>query len=441
MVVDKLARVVPGRTEAALRILVGDAWLILISVLSAFFPPLTVAQVRQSIEYNRNQVAFGVKAGDPFDVETGIYYRTYLDLFIDDSIPIRFERTQRNQDTRSRSFGIGARTSYDMFIIGDVNKFSWVALVLADGGQIRYARISPGTSYSDGVFEHQATPGKFLGSRISWNLWHGNWTVALKDGTQFIVQGCNANSKPGQCAVTEMRNKAGERLTIKRDGDGNILRITSPHGFFVSVTNDSAGRITRVEDDAKRWVSYEYSPAGALARSRNWRGDTQDFRYDAQFNMARVDESGRNVQGPYRFTIINAFDKQNRFAAQTMDSGGFTSAEYITNESGKSIQVNVGSAEGLSRYFFSESGYEARQEFTPIKGWGWKYELTRDQASNAPTTLTVHCHTQTITLPIQPGVSLGDNGGDRLASISAACKKAESKASPNSTSKSRTRSQ
>src|SRR5580704_14323423 len=148
--------------------------LILILVLSVFVALPAVAQVHQPVEHNRNQVAFGITAGDPFDVETGIYYRTYLDLSIDDSIPIRFERTQRNQDARSRSFGIGASTSYDMFIIGDTEKFSWVALVLADGGQIRYARISPGTSYSDGVFEDQATPGTFLGSRITWNWWPGN---------------------------------------------------------------------------------------------------------------------------------------------------------------------------------------------------------------------------------------------------------------------------
>jgi YD repeat-containing protein len=397
------------------------------STVSLFFAPFALGQVHLPIELNGNQAGFGISAGDPFDVETGIYYRTYLDLFIDDSISIRFERTQRNQDTRSRSFGIGASTSYDMFIIGDTDKFSWVALVMADGGQIRYARISPGTSYSDGVFEDQETPGKFLGSRISWNGSHGNWTVALKDGTEFTVQGCNANSKAGQCAVTEMRNKAGERLTIKRDGDGNILRITSPHGFFVSVTNDSAGRITRIEDDAKRWVSYEYNAAGALAKSQNWRGATQEFKYDAQFNMARVDESGKDVKGAYRFAIINAFDKQNRFAAQIMDSGGFTSAEYITNASGKVIQANVGSAEGLSRYFFSESGYEAGQEFTPIKGWGWKYELVRDQG-NAPATMTIHCHTQSFTVPIQGGMSLRENGAGIVDAISAACKKAEASA-------------
>ena len=70
-----------------------------------------------------------ITAADPFDVGTGVYYREYRDLYVKDTIPIDFIRTQRNLDPRSRSFGVGGSTSYDMFIIGDVNKFSWVALV------------------------------------------------------------------------------------------------------------------------------------------------------------------------------------------------------------------------------------------------------------------------------------------------------------------------
>ena len=92
-----------------------------------------------------------------------------------------------------------------------------------------------------------------------------------------------------------------------------------------------------------------------------------------------------------------------------MDSGGFTSAEYITNKNGKVIQANVGSAEGFSRYSFSESGYEAGQEFTPIKGWGSRYDLVRDQG-NAPATMTIHCHAQSFTVPIPAGMSMRDNG-------------------------------
>src|SRR5438067_10655469 len=118
----------------------------LISFVSA------VAQVQQPDAIFKS-AHDNITAVDPFDVGTGIYYREYEDLFVKDTIPIDFVRSQRNMDPRSRSFGIGGSTSYDMFIVGDVSKFSWVALVLADGGQERYARISPGTEFADGVFE------------------------------------------------------------------------------------------------------------------------------------------------------------------------------------------------------------------------------------------------------------------------------------------------
>jgi hypothetical protein len=88
------------------------------------------------------------------------------------------------------------------------------------------------------------------------------------------------------------------------------------------------------------------------------------------------------------------------------------------------IQANISSAEGLSRYFFSESGYEAGHEFTPVKGWGWKYELVRDHG-NAPSTMTIHCHTQSFTVPIPAGMSMRDNGGGIVDAISATCKKVE----------------
>ena len=83
-----------------MRVFVGHTWSILISIFSLLLAPLAIAQIHQPVELNGNQAGFGISAGDPFDVETGIYYRTYLDLFIGDSIPIRLERTQRNQDTR-----------------------------------------------------------------------------------------------------------------------------------------------------------------------------------------------------------------------------------------------------------------------------------------------------------------------------------------------------
>src|SRR6266496_3513517 len=115
-----------------------------------------------------------ITAADPFDVGTGVYFREYEDLHVDDTMPIDFVRTQRNMDPRSRSFGVGGSTSYDMFIIGDVTKFSWVALVGPNGEQDRYERVSPGTGFADAVFENKSSLNKFFGSRIEWKR-SGGW--------------------------------------------------------------------------------------------------------------------------------------------------------------------------------------------------------------------------------------------------------------------------
>jgi hypothetical protein len=53
-----------------------------------------------------------------------------------------------------------------MFLVGDVNPYTYVDLILPDGGRIHYVRISPGTSYVDAEYEHIATPTAFYKSRV-----------------------------------------------------------------------------------------------------------------------------------------------------------------------------------------------------------------------------------------------------------------------------------
>jgi hypothetical protein len=83
-----------------------------------------------------------------------------------------------------------------------------------------------------------------------------------------------------------------------------------------------------------------------------------------------------------------------------------------------------------STYFFNELGYQMRQEFKPVKGPGWTYERARNPHSNATTEVVVHCHSATIELPIEFNAPLGEDGESRIAYLSAACKDAEGKPSP-----------
>jgi YD repeat-containing protein len=373
--------------------------LVVLSFLSASVASFAQVQQPDSIFKSTHD---NISAADPFDVGTGIYYREYEDLFVKDTIPIDFVRTQRNMDPRSRSFGIGGSTSYDMFIIGDVSKFSWVALVLADGGQERYVRVSPGTGFADGVFENKTTLDRFYGSRIAWNQ-HGGWKVSMRDGTELTIQGCGATSKPGQCAVTEIKNPKGDRLTVLRDREGNILRITSPHGHTVSLENDSQGRITKAQDDSGHSVRYEYDENGSLKKASNWRGITQQFRYDDRFNMLSVRERtpGTRSRPACSVTVTNRFDEKNRFAGQKVSTGEFASVKYTTVASGDIRAVGIHSQDGLEHFFFNDAGYSIREDFSRRTAIKWSLRRVRDPQTNAVLDVRLQCRTAEIQVPVK----------------------------------------
>jgi YD repeat-containing protein len=368
--------------------------------------------------------ALGASDADPFDLVTGIYHREYPDLYVEDSIPLNFYRTQRNLDERSRAFGIGASTSYDMFIIGDALKFSWVALVQPDGSQVRYERVTPGAGYTQAVFKNTTVPSEFLGSIIFWDK--SGWTVRLLNGTEYTVQACTPASRPGQCAVTEIRYK-GEMVTIQRDRDGNIQRITSPHQHFIAIKNDEAGRITRAEDDSGHWVTYEYDPAGWLKKAQTWQGEIDEFRYDSHFNMVWVGERDRkSPPGKYRFTVMNRYDEKNRFQWQKIDFGNamqiFT-ARYHEDAAGNIRQTDVESPDGTSHYFFNADGYEMREDFTSLKGTKWTLEFARNPQTNATTDTFLTCATARIHVPAEISEKLQAMGDEHRPMVSKECER------------------
>jgi YD repeat-containing protein len=203
--------------------------------------------------------------GDPIDLYSGLYVRTTVDLSIDDTIPISLERTYRNGDHFSRSFGVGTSHPYDMFIVGDGVTFSYADLIMADGAPIHFERISPGTGYADAVFEHTSTPTSFYGARLAWN--GSGWTVTLKDGSYYKLRGCTPKAtRPGECGVIEYRDRDGQILHINRDAKGNITRIVSPHREWIAFTYDEYDRVTSAAASTEASVTYEYDDKAHLVR-------------------------------------------------------------------------------------------------------------------------------------------------------------------------------
>ena len=109
------------------------------------------------------------KGGDPVDLATGLFVMEKTDLAVDDIMPIAITRTYRQDDARSRAFGIGASHPYDMFLVGDTFPYTYTDLILADGSRHHFTRISPGTGFADAVYEHTETQSRFYKAQIGWN--------------------------------------------------------------------------------------------------------------------------------------------------------------------------------------------------------------------------------------------------------------------------------
>src|SRR5438445_11323475 len=99
--------------------------------------------------------------GDPVDLATGLFVYEKTDLVLPDVIPLTLTRTYRQNDTRSRTFGIGTTHNYDIFLVGDVFPYTYQELVLADGSRVRFDRISDGYNWYDATYQNRSAPGEF----------------------------------------------------------------------------------------------------------------------------------------------------------------------------------------------------------------------------------------------------------------------------------------
>jgi RHS repeat-associated protein len=289
--------------------------------------------------------------GEPVDLSSGLFVYRQTDLVVGDVIPLKVERTYRPQDSVSRGFGLGSMLNYDMYLYS-INNYQDADLVLPDGGRIHYIRISPGTSFTDAVYEHTTTPTSFYKSQLFWNSSEGDWNIKLKDGTVYVF----GESSPGSfsAAVLTVRDRLGNQIHITRSNGaaGNATHITSPNGRFIDLSYDPSNRITQIKDNIGRTVNYTYDASGRLSRVTDPKGGTTDYTYDSANRML-------TIKDPRLITYLtNQYDANGRVFKQTLaDNSTFTFA-YTTDAGGKVTQTDVTDQRGIvRRVTFNANGY------------------------------------------------------------------------------------
>jgi RHS repeat-associated protein len=262
------------------------------------------------------------KDGEPVDLQTGLFVYTKTDLFLTDVIPLQLIHTYRQMDSTSRGFGIGTTLNYDIFLTGDTNPYTYVDLILPDGGRIHFDRVSSGTSYNDAVYEHTTSPTAFYGAQIIWI--NPGWLLTLKNGTQYVFPDCSFTNRPQQCAPLQMIDRNGNTVKYTRDSNSNLTQVTSPNGRWIQFSYDSSTRITQATDNSGRSVYYTYDAGGRLSTVKDANGGTTTFGYDSNNNMTTIKDARGIVY------LTNYYDANNMVYKQVLADG----STYLFNYTG-----------------------------------------------------------------------------------------------------------
>jgi RHS repeat-associated protein len=294
--------------------------------------------------------------GDPVHLSTGLLIERHVDLAVEDILPLVLERTYRTNDDRSRAFGRGATHPYDIFLTGDLNPYTYVDLVLADGRRVHFERTSAGTGYSDAFYEHGAGPTAFSGATIAHFFNQppllAGWVLTLRDGTQWRFPEGDFAARPQQAALRSITDRFGNRIDIARNTDGDATTITAPSGRYLQFTYDGAHRVTQVIDNGGRTVGYSYDTDGRLWRVTDLNGGVTEYLYNANHQLTSVRDPRGNVY------ITVAYNTDGRVVSQQAIDGGSYAFNYTVNTAGEVVRTDFTNSRGhVRRTDFNDDGY------------------------------------------------------------------------------------
>ncbi len=267
----------------------------------------------------------GPRPGEPVDPSTGLFIYNLTDLSLPDVIPLNVTRTYRQGDTVSRDFGLGTSLNYEVYVRGDQNPYTYQDVILPDGGRIHYIRVSPGTGWTDAVYQATGTSSEFYGSTISWNQTAaaGGWNLKFKDGSVWQFPDSCCTSVPDQAAVISLQNRFGNLVSIARKPNGNISQITSPNGRWLQFTYNANNNITQILDNTGRTVTYSYDtnnpPRLSEAATSNGGGS---ISYNYGENGATADEMTSIIDARGIKYLQNFYNSNSTVSKQILANSG-----------------------------------------------------------------------------------------------------------------------
>ncbi|WP_329088017.1 RHS repeat-associated core domain-containing protein [Streptosporangium sp. NBC_01469] len=319
-------------------------------------------------------------AGDPVDLGSGLFTLSQTDLMVDDVMPLTVNRGYNPGDTRKRSMGIGSNDLYNMYL-SSRKQYEEADLNFPDGSQVHYVRTSPGTGFCDAVFEARDTSPEFTGSgfRYVGECNRGFWHLKLRNGMTYVFG--------DEAPLQEIRDAQGNTVKILRKYKnsfgsylGPITEVRSPNGFWLSYSHDAADRVTKVEDNAGRSVTYDYE-GDRLRTVTGPTGHATTYGYDPAGRMNAITDARDHTY------LTNVYDANGRVATQTILGQGTYVFAY-TLDGSRVVATQVTEPDGAVRKTtYDNLGYLVTDTQAAGTGREHTIRITRDPDSDLPRTI------------------------------------------------------
>jgi YD repeat-containing protein len=270
-------------------------------------------------------------------LHSGYFTFQQTDLFISDRLPITITRGYWQWSLSTEAFGAASGIGYDIHPFGDRNPYTYMKLVLPDGNQVPFHRISQGTSYFNDVQEHTGTPATpFDRARIWWNGDH--WDMRFADGTMYRFPEAYFSKRPAQAALVGMHDAAGNEVKFVREQTGNLLRVISPAGHWIDFQYDRHDRTISAKNDSGIVLTYVYDQLGRLSEVLRDSNILWQYSYEPEgIGMIR-DSRGR--------VILTNHYHAGRIESMKLGTGGTYTFDYLYDRTGYVIETRIKAPQG-----------------------------------------------------------------------------------------------
>ncbi len=317
------------------------------------------------------------------DLATGLYIREDEDIVVRGTPALIVRRTYLSNYRVSKQFGIGTTHNGEWYLVGDGDRFSWAALILADGSRVQFKRISAGRSFMNALYENREESGPWNGALVGWTGM--SWTVRLRDGSTIRFRPCGVGSV---CSVMESRDADGHTIYYRRDRAGRLVRMETSGDRWIAFDYDSDNRIVRAYASNKDDVHYEYDERGRLSRVSSSDGAVRRYGYTDEDRMASAEDPQISITNTY-----NADGRCTRQRDRFPGSDETLSFQFdYALQGDRVVETTSTQSDGTwSRYGFNER----RQTIRETWGGNGVGEATiwyeRDPSTGSETALTVTC--------------------------------------------------